>query len=493
MKKAISIIVILTLLACALCACLPQDTTPWIRIDVGESKSIYIGESFDVIATKSDNLIGYFNWRVEDTSIVSIKSSGAKCTIEGKKGGSTDITVAIGDYTATFNLTVLDTITVDEEATITLSCAKDEIFEYGIAILNYAVTPTKYTNFINFRVVEGDEYVDVVGSTIKAISEGSATIVAYIDEYESNEIEIDILEYNGSDPFIDVAQSDFYKDYTPAVDYIDAQLRAKHGFMAGDITTPVAEPTLAQNQPKDNGTFLKNSSHTFEDNGNTYLVINENGEVINKIYKGGGYISLDEVAAYLTAYCDVPVNYDANKNAVPSQSIWGKYLRVNHTKFSGNTYKYPYEPELPNISGCGGNIQYMELDIGTTGTDTGGGYPVKTYNNGQTITRGAARIVYTNRYTSGLNANQAVEIENRRIFYTYNHYNDFQEYLNYKGGWGEIFGNATGGGQLSSKYDYNPTPYVEVEDRDFTTCATTQYVSCDIAINTRDEDYLIVA
>ena len=43
----------------------------------------------------------------------------------------------------------------------------------------------------------------------------------------------------------------------------------------------------------------------------------------------------------------------------------------------------------------------------------------------------------------------------------YNHYNDFQEYLNYYGGWGEMFGNITGGGTISSRYDYNPTPYVE--------------------------------
>jgi hypothetical protein len=48
------------------------------------------------------------------------------------------------------------------------------------------------------------------------------------------------------------------------------------------------------------------------------------------------------------------------------------------------------------------------------------------------------------------------------VFYTYNHYNDFQEYLNYYGGWGEMFGNVTGGGTLSSKYDCNPTPYVPV-------------------------------
>jgi uncharacterized protein YxeA len=48
------------------------------------------------------------------------------------------------------------------------------------------------------------------------------------------------------------------------------------------------------------------------------------------------------------------------------------------------------------------------------------------------------------------------------VFYTYNHYNDFQEYLNYAGGWGEKFGNITGGGKISSTTDYNPTDYVEV-------------------------------
>ena len=55
-----------------------------------------------------------------------------------------------------------------------------------------------------------------------------------------------------------------------------------------------------------------------------------------------------------------------------------------------------------------------------------------------------------------------IEVNETYLFYTYNHYNDFQEYLNYEGGWGEMFGNVTGGGTLSSKSDYNPTPYVEV-------------------------------
>ena len=99
------------------------------------------------------------------------------------------------------------------------------------------------------------------------------------------------------------------------------------------------------------------------------------------------------------------------------------------------------------------------MDIGTTGTDCDPSYPVKIYNNGSSITRGAARIVYS---YSDLNGNKVIDLDERYVFYTYNHYNDFQEYLNYYGGWGEMFGNITGGGTISSKYDYNPTSYVPV-------------------------------
>ena len=97
--------------------------------------------------------------------------------------------------------------------------------------------------------------------------------------------------------------------------------------------------------------------------------------------------------------------------------------------------------------------------MGTTGTDCDPSYDIVDYNNGSKITRGAARIVYSNSTTSG---KALTDINEKYLFYTYNHYNDFQEYLNYQGGWGEMFGNITGGGTLSSKYDYNPTVYEEV-------------------------------
>jgi hypothetical protein len=104
------------------------------------------------------------------------------------------------------------------------------------------------------------------------------------------------------------------------------------------------------------------------------------------------------------------------------------------------------------------------MDIGTTGTITPGYEIPVLYNNGSRIERGAARLVYTRE---DKNRNGIYEQNEIYVFYTHNHYNDFREYLNYYGGWGEVFGNMTGGGSYSSKYDYNPTPYPKTEYADF--------------------------
>ena len=143
----------------------------------------------------------------------------------------------------------------------------------------------------------------------------------------------------------------------------------------------------------------------------------------------------------------------------PYMSPWGEYLRLNNTEFSGDPDRFPEDPELPGITGFGGNIVYYEVDIGTTGTDCDPRYPSRIYNDGDYIARGAARIVYSSYYAD---TRMPVDPEDRYVFYTYNHYNDFQEYLNYENGWGTMFGNITGGGVISSKNptECNPTPYV---------------------------------
>jgi len=261
-----------------------------------------------------------------------------------------------------------------------------------------------------------------------------------------------------SDPYVGVDKDEFYSTYSPAISYNDAYYRTQHGLMSGSIDKQDQEPTLASYQPTSGGKLVRNNAYLFSADGNTYYVVDGYGEIVMEIYRGGAYVVLEEVAAYVFAFGEPPANHSASKKTSPTASIWGIYLRVNNTKFSGDTSRYPYEPVLPRISGCGGDLTYYEMDIGTTGTDCDPSYTACDYNNGYSITRGAARIVYSCKDANG---NNIIDLDERYLFYTYNHYNDFQEYLNYYGGWGEMFGNITGGGTLSSKSNYNPTPYVE--------------------------------
>ncbi len=271
-----------------------------------------------------------------------------------------------------------------------------------------------------------------------------------------------VCDGHPEDPYIGVDRAAFYADYEAACCYVDAQYRSKHFLMSGSLEVPGQYAVLAESQPADpSGRLLRNTDCFYLDGGNTYVVVDARGQEVLRVYKGGGYITLEEVAAYMYAFGgskeSIPANYSSKKVTKVGTSPWGQYLRSNHSYFSGNTSKYPYEPVLPDISGCGGDLQYYEMDIGTTGTDTGNGYAVRIYNDGTTITRGAARLVYArmDKNHDGMFGTDEVY-----VFYTANHYNDFREYLNYYGGWGEIFGNETGGGTLSSKSHYNPTPYV---------------------------------
>lgn len=264
-----------------------------------------------------------------------------------------------------------------------------------------------------------------------------------------------------SDPYVDVDKEAFYADYTTACCYTDACYRTEHFLLSGTLEVPGQYAQEAEYRPMDGDRYIRNTDAHYEDDGNTYVVVDGNGREVRRIYKGAAYITLEEVAAYMYAFGGsndtLPANYASAKKTKPGNSPWGIYLRVNHSYFKGDTNKYPYEPELPDISGCGGRLQYYELDIGTTGTTTPG-YAPHLYNDGSSIERGAARIVYARQ---DLNRNGVYEENEVYVFYTHNHYNDFREYLNYYGGWGEMFGNMTGGGEYSSKHNYNPTPYPE--------------------------------
>ncbi len=272
--------------------------------------------------------------------------------------------------------------------------------------------------------------------------------------------------HGADDPYQNISKTEFYANYTPACCNLDATYRTKHYLLSGSLEVPGQYAVEADSRPKNNRKFIRNTATMYIDGGNIYIVMDSNGAEVMRIHKAGGYITLEEVAAYMYAFGGsgkIPANYSSKKSTKPSSSPWGEYLRVNHSYFKGDTNKYPYEPELPNISGCGGSLQYYEMDIGTTGTATPG-YPAKPYIQGNKINRGAARIVYARQ---DLNGNGEYEQDEVYVFYTHNHYNGFREYLNYYGGWGEMFGNVTGGGEYSSETKANPTPYVQTTYADF--------------------------
>lgn len=443
-------------------------TVESITITNGDSLTINLGESVQLGVTKTTGIVEPIKWLVTGDS-VTIDENGL---VYASKVGISSVIASTTYYSDIIQIQVVngsndndkgDDNLDDEKVTINLVALQERLTVGSTMLIDAIVIPENRKNEVVYNIVSGSEYASLNGNILSAKQVGTVIINAYIDNVVSNTLEITIEELL-SDPYENMSKQEFYSNYQEATSYMDAYYRSLHGFMSGSIEDQDDEPTISIYQPKENGIYLKNSYTYYSADGNAYLVLDANGEVVKTIYKGGGYVTLEDVAAYVFAFGDIPANYTSSKKGSPSTSIWGEYLRLNNSKFSGDTSRYPYEPELPNISGCGGELVYYEIDLGTTGTDTGGGYDVAVYNDGYSITRGAARIVYS-RYDK--NGDQIIDINEKFVFYTYNHYNDFQEYLNYEGGWGEMFGNITGGGKLSSKTNYNPTPYVQTILKDF--------------------------
>lgn len=422
-----------------------------LELTVGES--IYLND----LVTLENITISDVIFLSEDITIASIESN----YLIGKSEGTTSISLLTKDSI------LLDTISINVSKEIILSLTievSDDNLNLGeeayVSIIDSSIDIDK----VEIYEVSGDGVLLIENNKVIAYQAGTTIIEASYLGINSNQITIKV---NDIDPYENIDEDAFYDNYSPSKNSIDAALRSEHYLMSGDIVTPECVPLISSNQPKDGNYLLRNSSSLFSENGDTYYLLDEKGDIVNEIYKDGAYITLEEVASYVYAFGDIPCNYSSSKNVSPSRSNWGEYLRLNNSEFSGNTNKYPYEPSLPRIEGNGGDLIYYEIDIGTTGTDTGSGYDVRIYNDGKKITRGAARIVYSRYYDD---RTKITDLEDRYVFYTYNHYNDFQEYLNYQNGWGEIFGNITGG-SYQDEYDPRnpPTDYINVKREDFLT------------------------
>ena len=377
---------------------------------------------------------------------------------------------------------------------IEISVEKENYYVGDSIIVDVEVSKKEHFNNVELVIVSELNEQEIIKNVVTPNVSGSIILVARLTDYpevKSNELVVNVLpSIYESDPYLDITTEMFYEEYEEAINPKDAEFRSLHGLMSGDIVLPDEAPIIASYQPtSEEDSYLRNTNTYYNLDKTAYYITDAYGEIVDVIFEGGGYISLDEVASHLLAFGTTPGNHIDNKSGKPANSIWKEYLRCNNTAFSGDTSRYPYEPALPNISGCGGDLYYYEVDFGTTGTTCDPSYDITVYNNGTKITRGAARLVYT-RYDK--NKNNIIDPNEKYVFYTYNHYNDFQEYLNYQGGWGEIFGNITGGGTLSSKTDCNPTRYPRTVRYDFSTVLEIEKESEQVIFYIKKEEEILI-
>lgn len=260
-------------------------------------------------------------------------------------------------------------------------------------------------------------------------------------------------------------QAFYLDDYVRARSYEDAQYRTSHGLISGDIKDSNSDVFDIVHNPSTRyealkGYKLHQGTYTYDNEGNfRSYTINTISGTPKTIYYGGGYVTLEDVAAYLFAFCEVPENnkYDKSRGQSASISKWWKYGRVNNSYFSANTDQYKYEPDVPRTDFDGqyegeGIYRYYEMDFGYTELGWKLGYSTYNtpYNTGSKITRGAVRFVFTATDTDYNLGAKYIPIEHRHVFLTNNHYNDFIEYLNYENGWGQPFGWMSAGNEYCS-------------------------------------------
>lgn len=151
------------------------------------------------------------------------------------------------------------------------------------------------------------------------------------------------------------------------------------------------------------------------------FVYNEYGLVMKEIYRDSYYTDLEDVAAYIVTFNDVPDNYyftTERDGYYESKSLcyglYGNACRIYPGPYEGNYTHLPYS--LDNI--------YNEADYGGDG-----------YAESSSWNRGAYRLVFTLTGISDYGNDTPV------VFYTHDHYDTFIEYKNYYGGWGQAFGD----------------------------------------------------
>lgn len=409
--------------------------------------------SFRPLDYKRDDVTFTINSGTNHAEIIGNSIKGVKA------GGTVNISMQIGSVISnSLEFDIVPDGVEPENFYLSTDSEDNKVVLGKELIITNNISPSNAARNVQYFI--DNDNIEIIKNRIIGLKEGTSRIYATIGKYQTDEMTIIVTE-KSDNPYEDIDKNEFYANYTPATSYQDSVLRTQCYLLSGSIDEQDQAPTIEKNRPQSGDSFIHNATSYYSSDRLIYNLVDKSNNVVKSIYYGAAYITLADVATYIYAFGDIPANYTENKSSSPARSPWGKYLRLNNTYFSGDTSNYPYEPSLPRNGTGVGDLVYYEIDIGTTGTDCDPKYIAGPYNNGESINRGAARIVYSRYiYKGNRYYEEITDLNDRYVFYTYNHYNDFQEYLNYAGGWGQMFGNITGGGSLSSRENYNPTPYV---------------------------------
>ena len=87
-----------------------------------------------------------------------------------------------------------------------------------------------------------------------------------------------------SDPYENVDKEAFYANYTTACCYTDACYRTQHYLMSGSLEVPGQYATVSSYQPTDaRGMLIRNTDAFYEDEGNTYVVVDAYGVEVMRL------------------------------------------------------------------------------------------------------------------------------------------------------------------------------------------------------------------
>lgn len=181
--------------------------------------------------------------------------------------------------------------------------------------------------------------------------------------------------------------------------------------------------------PEEYASMRRNPITTTGDVGYIY---NYDGSVYKTLYKGNYYTELEDVAGYIIAFNELPINYYRDVKETDTSKSYNDSKAACYAEFStacrispGSYYSnYTY---LPNTF----DGTYCEADIG-----------YGSYATASTWGRGMRRIVWGK---SGIDAyGRDISV----VFYTDDHYYTFKEYGNYHESWGTTFGGGKGAWQM---------------------------------------------